>query len=260
MTAGRIPAAILATAIVGGIAHAQGVAVTPSHGVLNLNSRFMPDPVSIEILTDATIDADDVVSCGGMIAALPSLGLQYEAGSLPLLLSTLSEANSELIVRDPDGNWSCDSGVGAANVEFFRPVSGRYDIWVGSSEGRDGVVALNVSEVSAGIIVDSPKISWLETAVPLRTNPADRFDFICPPARDPSPYLVWGTDIYTDHSSICAAALHTGAITLSGGGVTILELDGLDGIRAYRGTARNGVTSLESADWFFSYRFVNPVD
>ena len=119
---------------------------------------------------------------------------------------------------------------------------------------------LNISEVSAGIIVDSPKISWLETAVPLRTDPADRFDFICPPARDPSPFPVWGTDIYTDHSSICAAAVHAGAITLSGGAVRILELDGLDGFSAYQGTSRNGITSLESADWFFSYRFLDPAD
>lgn len=260
MIVGRILAAVLAAAILGVVANAQGIGANPSNGVLNLNSRFMPDPVSIEVVTVDVIDADRFAACDGVTSAIPSLGLLYEADGLPLILSTLPDTDTVLVVRDPDGHWSCAGGAGVAVIEFFHPVSGRYDIWIGSTERSDVVAMLNISEVSAGIIVDSPKISWLETAVPLRTDPADRFDFICPPARDPSPFPVWGTDIYTDHSSICAAAVHAGAITLSGGAVRILELDGLDGFSAYQGTSRNGITSLESADWFFSYRFLDPAD
>ena len=260
MRVGRIMAAALAVAMTTGLANGQGVEATPSHGLLNLGAGFIPDPISIEIMAVDKIVLDDAASCESVNSTTPILSLQYEAGSFPLLLSALSEAEIVLIVREPEGNWWCDGGSGDAVVEFFRPVSGRYDIWVGSRDGNYGVAALNISEVSVGIAVDSPKIGWLETAVAVRTDPADRFDFVCPPIRDPSPFLVWGTDIYTDHSSICAAAVHAGAITLSGGAVRILELDGLDGFNAYQGITRNGVTSLDSADWFFSYRFLDPTD
>jgi hypothetical protein len=51
---------------------------------------------------------------------------------------------------------------------------------------------------------------------------------------------VWGTDIYTDDSSICRAALHAGVIPASGGAVT---LNRADGRALYVGTTRNGVMS-----------------
>ena len=96
------------------------------------------------------------------------------------------------------------------------------------------------------------EIGWDETAASLRSERKDYFDFICPPIADASGFSVWGTNIYTDSSSICAAAVHFGEITLNGGAVRIVRLDGLE---AYAGTTRNGIVSLDSAAWFFSYRF-----
>jgi hypothetical protein len=50
----------------------------------------------------------------------------------------------------------------------------------------------------------------------------------------------WGTDVYTDDSSMCRAAFHAGKIPLTGGTVTVLRADG----RAlYVGSMRNGVQS-----------------
>jgi hypothetical protein len=51
---------------------------------------------------------------------------------------------------------------------------------------------------------------------------------------------IWGTDVYTDDSALCRAALHAGVITAQGGSVTVNRTDGR-GI--YVGTMRNGVTS-----------------
>jgi hypothetical protein len=51
---------------------------------------------------------------------------------------------------------------------------------------------------------------------------------------------VWGTDVYTDDSSMCRAAFHAGRIPLSGGVITVMRGPG----RAlYVGTTRNGVVS-----------------
>jgi hypothetical protein len=104
MTAGRIAGAVLATAMLGIVANAQEIGASPSHGVLNLSARFMPDPVSIESLSVDAVDADEVAGCDGVTSAVPSLGLQYEAGGFPLVLSASSNPDSVLMVRGPDGN------------------------------------------------------------------------------------------------------------------------------------------------------------
>lgn len=63
---------------------------------------------------------------------------------------------------------------------------------------------------------------------------------------------VWGTDIYTDDSAVCAAALHAGIIGQSGGTVTAVALPGLE---AYEGTARNGISSSDYGSWHGSFYF-----
>lgn len=61
---------------------------------------------------------------------------------------------------------------------------------------------------------------------------------------------VWGTDIYTDDSSVCFAAVHAGAITLSGGTFTIEIRPGQND---YTGSTRNGITSLSYGSWSGSF-------
>ncbi len=52
----------------------------------------------------------------------------------------------------------------------------------------------------------------------------------------------YGTDVYTDDSSMCRAAFHAGKIPLAGGTITVLRGDG----RAlYVGSTRNGVQSFD---------------
>ena len=63
---------------------------------------------------------------------------------------------------------------------------------------------------------------------------------------------VWGTDVYTDDSSICRAALHAGVITPSGGTVTMTRGDGLP---LYVGSTRNGVMSNDFGSYPVSITF-----
>lgn len=97
------------------------------------------------------------------------------------------------------------------------------------------------------------EIPWTETAVPLRADHYNARSFTCPATEDPTLFEVWGTNLYTDNSSICAAAVHAGMITTAGGVVTIQEVDGLE---AYDGTTRNGVVSLDYGVWFFTFQFI----
>ena len=63
---------------------------------------------------------------------------------------------------------------------------------------------------------------------------------------------VYGSDIYTDDSSVCRAALHAGVISPAGGTVTVISAPG----RAfYDGVPRNGVSSSNWAAYDYSFRF-----
>jgi hypothetical protein len=63
---------------------------------------------------------------------------------------------------------------------------------------------------------------------------------------------VWGTDLYTDDSALCLAAVHAGAIGREGGVVTVLRSEGRP---LYVGSARNGVTSYDFGSYVASIRF-----
>ncbi|HYO45703.1 MAG TPA: LCCL domain-containing protein [Gemmatimonadota bacterium] len=83
-----------------------------------------------------------------------------------------------------------------------------------------------------------------------------RYTYTCPPNGTVGP--VWGTDVYTDDSSVCTAAVHAGLITLVSGGAVTIEMRG--GESAYRGEPRNGVTSWNYGAWEGSFVFPRPGD
>jgi hypothetical protein len=63
---------------------------------------------------------------------------------------------------------------------------------------------------------------------------------------------VYGMDVYTADSSLCRAALHAGAISKTGGAVTILPEAGRP---AYPGVTRRGITSHNYGSFERSFRF-----
>jgi hypothetical protein len=78
-----------------------------------------------------------------------------------------------------------------------------------------------------------------------------RFTYSCPPGGTPA--SVWGTDIYTDDSRLCTAAVHAGLITLAGGGVVTIEIRPDAG--SYEGSSRNGITSTAYGPYRGSFVF-----
>lgn len=74
---------------------------------------------------------------------------------------------------------------------------------------------------------------------------------ICPPVGT-YPQPLWGSDVYSDDSSICAAAAHAGVITLDAGGPVTVSPAGPQS--SYSGSSRNGVTSQAYTSWPTSFR------
>lgn len=79
-------------------------------------------------------------------------------------------------------------------------------------------------------------------------------DYECPPGGTST--TIWGTDIYTDDSSVCTAAVHAGLITLVAGGSVTIQIG--PGQAEYVGSSRNGIVSSSWPAWPSSYVFVVP--
>jgi hypothetical protein len=65
---------------------------------------------------------------------------------------------------------------------------------------------------------------------------------------------VWGTDIYTDDSTLAAAAVHAGYLTNGELGTLVVEI--LPGQSSYTGSTRNGVSTFSYGSWAGSYQIV----
>ena len=94
---------------------------------------------------------------------------------------------------------------------------------------------------------------WMTPPNRLPATPGVIYRFTCPPA-DGRSGNVWGTDVYTDDSSICEAAVHAGVIQREKGGVVHYERLGAQ--PSFRGSERNGVSSSSYPSWPGSFRFV----
>ena len=78
-------------------------------------------------------------------------------------------------------------------------------------------------------------------------TPGTRALFRCPADCRDTFAVVYGTDVYSDDSDLCRAAIHAGVVTDAGG---TGEVTFLVGQEEYVGSERNGVTSL---DWLFGW-------
>jgi hypothetical protein len=98
----------------------------------------------------------------------------------------------------------------------------------------------------------APLIDWATQAISLRGRNGEHFAYTCPP-RGTLSGPVWGTGLYSDDSSVCAAAVHAGLITPEQGGEITLEIR--PGAGSYQGSTRNGVSTRPYARWLGSFAF-----
>lgn len=149
-------------AVLGAIALASAVPASASAQDINaeaiyetvyLDGGFAEDPYVINLSSGGSNDAQNTInsSCRGYIANAPDVRLHFSPGSLPLIISVGSNADTTLVVNAPDGRWYCDDDSGDGlnpSITFDRPLNGRYEIWVGTygdSELNDA--QLHISEL-----------------------------------------------------------------------------------------------------------------
>lgn len=92
---------------------------------------------------------------------------------------------------------------------------------------------------------------WAENPSQFRGRDGLRVAYACEPGGDLR--TVWGTDTYTDDSSVCTAAVHEGVITQEDGGRVVVEI--APGEDSYEGTEANGVSSNDYGEWGGSFTF-----
>lgn len=115
--------------------------------------------------------------------------------------------------------------------------------------GRSFVFKSGTSDNQAKEVADVTPILWDASTSILAFEPGKTWKFKC--ADRGSASAVWGTDVYTGDSSICTAAAHAGVITFDRGGPVTVELR--PGQSSYKGTTRNGVTSLDFGEYARSF-------
>ncbi len=92
-----------------------------------------------------------------------------------------------------------------------------------------------------------------QNASMLRGHSGEVFTFVCPAIKG-GEGKVLGTDVYTEDSAICLAAVHAGALQPGDPGAVNVLVG--DGAKRFEASERNGVKSGEYGAWPHSYRFI----
>lgn len=118
------------------------------------------DPINVRRLV--VVDAEIGQFCGeSFVTRRPDFHFTFQAGTMSLLrfyVITESGADATLLVNQQDGRWRCNDDHGRAGwghpqmpvIDFLRPQSGRYDIWVGTyGQSAGNPATLYVTELSS---------------------------------------------------------------------------------------------------------------
>jgi hypothetical protein len=157
-------------------------------------------------------------------------------------LSTVQNGGTvtiELRPGQPSYTGTVKNGVTSNNYGAF---SGSF-VFVGDNAGQVTPPPPPANTVQA---------NWGTQADAYRGKNGQRFTFYFPPGGAQG--RLWGTDTYTDDSSIGSAAVHAGVISFQNGGTVTIEIRA--GQPSYQGTARNGANSASYGGWSGSFVIV----
>ena len=138
---------------------------------------------------------------------------------------------------------------GGSVIVEIRPGQSSYE-----ASQRNGVGSLPYRSFPGSFIVEAApqEISWSQSVTEYRGKNGQRIMLACP--ANGSTRTIYGSDIYTDDSPVCPAAVHAGLITFENGGSVTIEIR--PGANSYTSTTRNGVTSTAYGAWRGSFVFV----
>jgi hypothetical protein len=121
-------------------------------GSTSLSAGFQPDPVTVNVTAGGPVaGASADASCSGLMTSAPTYRLQYTNASNASLLRVYAESVDDLtlVINAPDGNWHCNDDTFGLNpaVDFQNPLTGQYDIWVGTFGGSSTQATLGITEL-----------------------------------------------------------------------------------------------------------------
>ena len=182
------------------------------------------------------------------------------AGQTVTINMASSAFDTYLYLISPSGSVAAEDddsgGEGNSRIRFTLPSSGNWKIEATSyRERQTGTYTLALQGCGSGeggTGGGGTPITWDTNATSARGRNGERVALTCP--ANGSPGSIWGTDVYTDDSPICTAAVHAGLITARSGGTVTLEIR--PGQSSYTGSLRNGVNSQSRGSWHGSYVFV----
>jgi hypothetical protein len=140
---------------------------------------------------------------------------------------------------------ACSSSPAATNKPTAKATVTTGGAGAGGTPPANATLPAGVTTVQVAADVDL----WSLTAQDYAGRNGTRYGYWCPPGG--TPRTIWGTDLYTDDSSVCTAGVHVGAITITSGGFVVIEVR--PGADSYAGSSRNGIDSQEYAAWSGSY-------
>ena len=107
------------------------------------------------------------------------------------------------------------------------------------------------TEATGGEADEATVEAWTADAMEHRGADGETFDYECPAGGVED--TVWGTETYTDDSSVCTAAVQVGLITLDEGGDVTIEI--APGEDYYPGGIANDIESKPYGTWEGSFTF-----
>ena len=220
------------------------------YGTFTLEPGFDPDPLFAPADAGGPDNPDALgapETCTGMLSsAQPEIRIRVAAEAPPLSVFVNSTADTTLVINDPEGNWHCNNDDNGLNprVHFDTPLSGQYSIWVGLWSSTEIVPSwIGVTELTA------TELTCEANGQSLPGDPGATHLVTCPSSCNTA--TIWGTDVYSDDSAVCMAAIHAGAISLEMGGTVLVTI--ADGLDSYASSTENGISSSDWGAWTRSF-------
>ena len=124
-------------------------------GYVTMGPGFTPDPVNVNVVSGGVFNARNMglpSGCIGWVTRTPDYIVRFTGYSQRLRFFVQSQADTTLVINDAQGNWVCDDDGGNEGlnpaISFSNPVSGQYDVWVGTfMQGDLQDSTLSVSEL-----------------------------------------------------------------------------------------------------------------
>ncbi len=119
-----------------------------------LSPGFVPDPISVPVVSGGNIDARNLglgPGCVGFVTRQPDYIVRLTGASRFLRFYVTAGSDTTLLVNRANGQWSCnDDSFGGTNpsVDLTNAGPGQYDVWVGSYQsGTQARGSLNITEL-----------------------------------------------------------------------------------------------------------------